>query len=126
MVSIMTSLWVSTCVRRTRVSVKPHASPVLRAIEYLLGLLGAKYLTTLREFGGLQSYPSRLKDQVGAASRRDRSESVRRRRCGARAPIGTSRAISRCRRGQAGRGVGDAELHQTVWETLVDPNRLLG
>ena len=41
-------------------SVKPHASPVLHAIEYLLGELDAEHLTTLRQFGGLQSYPSRL------------------------------------------------------------------
>ena len=47
-------------------SVKPHASPVLHAIEYLLGRLDERYLTTLREFGGLQSYPSRLKDPVPA------------------------------------------------------------
>ena len=45
-----------------RVSVKPHASPVLHAINYLLGELDERYLTTLREFGGLQSYPSRSKD----------------------------------------------------------------
>src|SRR5262249_24205818 len=49
-----------------RVAVKPHASPVLHAIEYPLGQLDPKYLTTLREFGGLQSYPSRLKDPVPA------------------------------------------------------------
>jgi pyruvate dehydrogenase E1 component len=35
---------------------------VLHAINYLLGDLDQKYLTTLREFGGLQSYPSRAKD----------------------------------------------------------------
>ncbi len=45
-----------------RVSVKPHASPVLHGINYLLGGLDESYLTTLREFGGLQSYPSRTKD----------------------------------------------------------------
>ena len=45
---------------------KPHASPVLHAIEYLLGQLGEEYLGTLRQFGGLQSYPSRLKDPVPA------------------------------------------------------------
>ena len=43
-------------------SVKPHASPVLHAINYLLGELDESYLTTLRAFGGLQSYPSRVKD----------------------------------------------------------------
>src|SRR3954453_14882494 len=45
-----------------RVSVKPHASPVLHAINYLLGELSAPQLETLRAFGGLQSYPSRAKD----------------------------------------------------------------
>src|SRR5258706_11732240 len=61
MVSIMTALWFAHLRGPDRVSVKPHASPVLHAIEYLLGLLEADKLTTLREFGGLQSYPSRLK-----------------------------------------------------------------
>ena len=41
---------------------KPHASPVLHAIEYLLGRLDRSYLTRLRDFGGLQSYPRRTKD----------------------------------------------------------------
>src|SRR5690349_22977742 len=43
-------------------SVKPHAAPVLHAIEFLLGRLDASYLQRLRAFGGLQSYPSRTKD----------------------------------------------------------------
>ena len=43
-------------------SVKPHASPVLHAINYLLGRLDRPALETLRAFGGLQSYPSRTKD----------------------------------------------------------------
>ena len=44
------------------VAVKPHASPAFHAIQYLLGDLDPAYLTTLRAFGGLQSYPSRTKD----------------------------------------------------------------
>ena len=59
MVSIMTALWFHHLRAPDRISVKPHASPVLHAIEYLLGQLDRRYLTTLREFGGLQSYPSR-------------------------------------------------------------------
>ncbi|MDT7639570.1 MAG: pyruvate dehydrogenase component, partial [Pseudonocardiales bacterium] len=59
MVSIMTSLWFRHLAPGDRVSVKPHASPVLHAIIYLLGVLDESYLTSLREFGGLQSYPSR-------------------------------------------------------------------
>ena len=62
MVDIMVALWFSCLTDRDRVSVKPHASPVLHAVNYLLGELDERYLTTLREFGGLQSYPSRSKD----------------------------------------------------------------
>src|SRR5215212_9098159 len=62
MTSIMTSLYFAQLGRDDRVSVKPHASPVLHAINYLLGDLDQRYLTTLRSFGGLQSYPSRSKD----------------------------------------------------------------
>ena len=62
MVTMMTSLWFSHLRPGDRVSVKPHASPVLHAINYLLGQLDESYLTTLRQFGGLQSYPSRTKD----------------------------------------------------------------
>ena len=62
MVSIMTSLWFRHLRPADRVSVKPHASPVLHAINYLLGELDERYLPTLRAFGGLQSYPSRSKD----------------------------------------------------------------
>lgn len=62
MVDIMVSLWFAELTRYDRVSVKPHASPVLHAINYLIGDLDPRYLTTLRAKGGLQSYPSRLKD----------------------------------------------------------------
>ena len=62
MVAIMTSLWFQQLAPGDRVSVKPHASPVLHSINYLLGELDEKHMTTLREFGGLQSYPSRSKD----------------------------------------------------------------
>jgi pyruvate dehydrogenase E1 component len=62
MVSLMTALWFALLEAPDRVSVKPHASPVLHAINYLLGRLDREYLTTLREYGGLQSYPSRTKD----------------------------------------------------------------
>jgi pyruvate dehydrogenase E1 component len=65
-VSIMTALYFEHLRAPDRVSVKPHAAPVLHAIEYLLGKLDREYLTTLRAFGGLQSYPSRLKDPVPA------------------------------------------------------------
>src|SRR4029078_5044411 len=66
-VSIMTSLYFEQLRADDRVSVKPHASPVLHSINYLLGSLDEKYLTTLREFGGLQSYHSRATDHDTAA-----------------------------------------------------------
>ena len=62
MVTLMTALYFAELQADDRVSVKPHASPVLHAIEYLLGRLDGSYLTRLRDFGGLQSYPSRTKD----------------------------------------------------------------
>ena len=62
MVSLMTALWFAHLEAPDRVSVKPHASPVLHAINFLLGRLDPAYLPRLREYGGLQSYPSRTKD----------------------------------------------------------------
>jgi pyruvate dehydrogenase E1 component len=62
MVSLMTALWFVHLEAPDRVSVNPHASPVLHAINYLLGRLDPGYLPRLREYGGLQSYPSRSKD----------------------------------------------------------------
>jgi len=41
MVSVMTALWFSFLRAPDRVSVKPHAAPVLHAINYLLGGLDA-------------------------------------------------------------------------------------
>ena len=62
-VSILTALYFGGWLHAgDRVSIKPHASPAFHAIQYLLGNLERRYLTTLREFGGLQAYPSRTKD----------------------------------------------------------------
>lgn len=62
MVEIMVSLWFAELDGNDYVSVKPHASPVLHAINYVLGDLPQSSLPTLRDLGGLQSYPSRSKD----------------------------------------------------------------
>jgi pyruvate dehydrogenase E1 component len=61
-VSILTALYFHFLRAGDRVSIKPHASPAYHAVQYLLGNLDRRYLTTLRELGGLQSYPSRTKD----------------------------------------------------------------
>ncbi|MDB5057184.1 MAG: Transketolase domain protein [Chloroflexi bacterium] len=61
-VHILTSLYFDFLRAGDRVAVKPHASPVFHAIQYLLGNLDQQYLTTLRAYHGLQAYPSRTKD----------------------------------------------------------------
>ncbi len=123
MVSIMTSLWFEHLRAGDRVSVKPHASPVLHAINYLLGSLDESYLTTLRAFGGLQSYPSRSKDpdpvdySTGSVG------------IGATAPIwgALARRYVAGHFGGAAGGrqyslLGDAELDEgACWEAICDP-----
>src|SRR5688572_17750933 len=64
-VSLMTALYFAVLRPQDHVAVKPHASPVYHAIQYLLGHLPQHQLRTLREFGGLQAYPSRTKDPDG-------------------------------------------------------------
>ncbi|TIV74920.1 MAG: transketolase, partial [Mesorhizobium sp.] len=45
-----------------RVAVKPHASPVFHAIQYLFGKQTLEQLQNFRGYRGAQSYPSRTKD----------------------------------------------------------------
>ncbi len=61
-VSLMTALYFHELRGSDFVAVKPHASPVFHAIQFLLGKLGPEKLTQLRAYGGLQAYPSRTKD----------------------------------------------------------------
>jgi pyruvate dehydrogenase E1 component len=124
MVDIMVALWFSELTAHDRVSVKPHASPVLHAINYLLGDLDPKFLPTLRAKGGLQSYPSRLKDPdtvdfstgsvgIGATAALWAAMSHRylRSHFGDTPPAG--RFISL---------LGDAELDEgAIWEAVADP-----
>lgn len=62
MVSIMTALHFSTLHPEDRVAVKPHASPVFHAIQYLMGNQIREKMENSRGFGGVQSYPGRTKD----------------------------------------------------------------
>ncbi len=123
LVSIMTALYFAHLGAADRVSVKPHASPVFHAIQYLLGSLDRRYLTTLRERGGLQSYPSRTKDpdpvdfstgSVGLGAAAPLFAAVTRRYVDAHfGPRPASRFIAL---------LGDAELDEgNVWEAINDP-----
>ena len=62
MVSIMTALYFHTLRPEDRVAVKPHASPVFHAMQYLMGNQTREKLEAFRALGGAQSYPSRTKD----------------------------------------------------------------
>ncbi len=60
--TLMTALYLDVLRPADRVAVKPHASPVLHAIGYLLGKQTRDKLERFRAFGGAQAYPSRTKD----------------------------------------------------------------
>ena len=62
MVSIMTALYFQTLRSEDRVAVKPHASPIFHAIQYLMGNQTLEKMKNFRGLGGVQSYPSRTKD----------------------------------------------------------------
>ena len=123
LVSVMTALWFGSLTADDRVSVKPHASPVLHALSFLLGRLDASYLPRLREYGGLQPYPSRTKDpdtpdySTGSVG------------IGATAPVWGAIARRYVETHSdlkpAGRQIsllGDAELDEgAIWECVADP-----
>ncbi|MCK1617292.1 transketolase [Bradyrhizobium sp. 159] len=60
--TIMSALYFSVLRPEDRVAVKPHASPVFHAIQYLFGRQTREKLENFRGFKGAQSYPSRTKD----------------------------------------------------------------
>ena len=104
---------------------KPHASPVFHAIKYLTGELDATYLRRLRDFGGLQAYPSRTKDP-DVADFSTGSVGL-----GATAPLFAA-AARRYIESHFGPVtdqptrfialVGDAELDEgNIWEAITDP-----
>jgi pyruvate dehydrogenase E1 component len=64
MTAIMAALYFHALGPNDRVSVKPHAAPVLHAIHYLLGNQTLDRLQRFRGLGGAQSYPSRTKDKI--------------------------------------------------------------
>ena len=60
--TIMSALYFSVLRPEDRVAVKPHASPVFHAIQYLFGRQSRDKLENFRGYKGAQSYPSRTKD----------------------------------------------------------------
>src|ERR1700735_3103492 len=123
LVTVMTALYFAHLDAPDRVSVKPHASPVYHAIQYLLGNLDRSYLTTLRAFGGLQSYPSRTKDPDNV------DFSTGSLGLGAAAPLfaAATRRYVDAHFGARPHSrfvalIGDAELDEgNIWEAVADP-----
>ncbi len=60
--TIMAALYFEVLRPEDRVAVKPHASPIFHAIQYLLGKQTQEKLENFRGYKGAQSYPSRTKD----------------------------------------------------------------
>ena len=60
--TIMAVLYGAVLKPEDRVAVKPHASPVYHALQYLFGRQSREKLEGFRAFKGAQSYPSRTKD----------------------------------------------------------------
>jgi pyruvate dehydrogenase E1 component len=123
LVTVLTSLYFNYLDSEDRISIKPHASPVFHSIQYLLGNLDESYLRTLRDAGGLQSYPSRTKDpdrvdfstgSVGLGAVAPLFAAVTRQYVDSHfGPRPKSRFIS---------VIGDAELDEgNIWEALADP-----
>jgi pyruvate dehydrogenase E1 component len=61
-ISIMAALYLEVARPQDRIAVKPHAGPVFHAMNYLFGRQTREKLEGLRQFGGIQPYPSRVKD----------------------------------------------------------------
>jgi pyruvate dehydrogenase E1 component len=122
--TIMTALYFSVLRPEDRVAVKPHASPVFHAIQYLLGNQTVDKLKNFRGLGGAQSYPSRTKDSddvdfstgsvgLGVAMTSFASiiqDYIKAKGWGAQHPAGRMVAL-----------IGDAELDEgNIYEALIE------
>jgi pyruvate dehydrogenase E1 component len=58
----MTALYFEVLRPQDRLAVKPHAGPVFHAMNLLYGRQTPEKMEGLRQFGGVQPYPSRVKD----------------------------------------------------------------
>ena len=124
-VTILTSLYFEYMRSEDKISIKPHASPVFHAIQYLLGNLDKRYLTTHRAFHGLQAYPSRTKDpdkvdfssgSVGLGAVATNFAAL------VQTYNQTHPHVCRSKSGRFISLVGDAELDEgSVWEAIAEP-----
>ena len=123
--TLMTALYLDVLRPSDRVAVKPHASPVFHAIQYLLGRQSREKLERFRAFGGVQSYPSRTKDtddvdistgSVGLGVAMTTFAALVRDYLDAHERLGPD-----ARRGRMVAVVGDAELDEgNVYEALLE------
>ena len=122
--TILTSLYFEFMESEDKISVKPHASPIFHAIQYLIGNLDSNYLTELRAYRGLQAYPSRTKDpddvdfstgSVGFGPVAPNFASI------GRSYLSTH-GFSISPKGRYISIVGDAELDEgSIWESIAEP-----
>ena len=125
MATIMSALYFAVLRPQDRVAVKPHASPVFHAIQYLSAARRASSWRRFRAFGGAQSYPSRTKDKddvdfstgsVGLGVAHDRLRLAR--------PGLSAGAWLDATTGREGRMIallGDAELDEgNIYEALIE------
>ncbi|HVY16567.1 MAG TPA: 1-deoxy-D-xylulose-5-phosphate synthase N-terminal domain-containing protein [Rhodopila sp.] len=61
-ISILAALYLDVARPQDRIAIKPHAGPVFHTMNYLFGRQTREKLASLRQFGGIQPYPSRVKD----------------------------------------------------------------
>src|SRR4029077_11447848 len=60
--TLMTALYLDVMRPQDRIAVKPHASPLFHALQYLLGQQRRDRLDVSRPRGAAKAYPSRSKD----------------------------------------------------------------
>jgi len=121
--SILTALYFNHLTGADRIAVKPHASPVLYAAQYLLGRIPRDKLRQLRSFEGLQAYPSQTKNpeivdystgSVGLGAVATNFSALTARYLQSKGVLEDG--------GNFWAVVGDAELDEgNVWEALAEP-----
>jgi len=63
-VDLLTALYLHALAPGDRLAVKPHAAPVVYALMHLFGVLDTDAMSRLREIGGPQPYPTKLKSPL--------------------------------------------------------------